>query len=761
MKLNIPPYIASGTTSAVLAKHDLWLNQSVTDMSDVIFQNIHITGNTILDGNLSVLGSRDVSESSTVTYKSHILMINDGEVGSGVFLDEAGLEIDRGQLENVRIVFKESDKMFRVGKLSNTQAIATREDVPLSNGIMCWNSADNRMVSTNILTNATHFTSSVSIDGISTFGNDVLLNGQLILGNSTLYTDTNQLIIKNTQAVKFDTPNVKIPDLTPFWFGDNFALYSDSNKLFVSTGRTQSINFLGQLEATSKSDASIILEGGIVCKKNLLFPGADIELILSASNSNKLRLSTTQNSLTPTILSLECNPTAPNSELQVYGPDRYATLKYNNNGAFRLGTSNGPLSLCSTFINSNQLTLNTDGSVSFQGYVLLADPTPTLPNHVPSKLYIDNQINRLTWKYSVTVATTQQCDISDLIVGSTVDDVTLASGDRILVKDSADPILNGIWVIVDGARAIRSLDMSKDNIASNASIFVSSGTLNKTSAWVSIDSNLIIGTDAIFFERFTGLGQVITGNALSKNWNEINVEVDSQSIEISNNQLRISSNYANIGLVGGSGIPLSVKPRLPHVIETGILEGNSEWRGKKIDISYGGTNQTTFIESGLVYNENNTLTSSPSIKWNNISQLLSVDGNIDVTGSISTSIIDVIDLVTISPIVNISSSTIYSAKVTENGKDVYLIVSLNLTVINGHTITGFSLPLPFLGQRVLTDPLEAFCLGNGYCIDSMDVYSLENLVLLGMRQTQNIRVQFTSNSSSLDHYLQIRIQYQQ
>jgi hypothetical protein len=69
---------------------------------------------------------------------------------SGVTRGYAGLLVDRGTADPYVFVFEESSDTFRIGigteggLPTGTQAVATRQDAPISTGIAYWNAAQNR-----------------------------------------------------------------------------------------------------------------------------------------------------------------------------------------------------------------------------------------------------------------------------------------------------------------------------------------------------------------------------------------------------------------------------------------------------------------------------------------------------------------------------------------------------------------------------------------------------------------------------------------
>jgi hypothetical protein len=62
------------------------------------------TGTVIIDGNLVVSGTSQTD----LNVKDNIITVNYGETGPGVTVNTAGLNVDRGSLANVAILWNES-----------------------------------------------------------------------------------------------------------------------------------------------------------------------------------------------------------------------------------------------------------------------------------------------------------------------------------------------------------------------------------------------------------------------------------------------------------------------------------------------------------------------------------------------------------------------------------------------------------------------------------------------------------------------------
>jgi len=167
--------------------------------------------------------------------------------------------------------------------------------------------------------------------------------------------------------------------------------------------------------------------------------------------------------------------------------------------------------------------------------------TPTDSAHVATKGYVDSAQQGLDVKASSRVATTAPVLLaSGLENGDTVDGVTLATGDRVLVKDQSTASENGIYVVQASGAAVRADDFNTSaKVTTGSFTFIAEGTTNGDQGFVlTTNDTITLGTTGLTFTQFSGTGQITAGDALSKSGNTLNVNVGT-GIEVSGDALRI------------------------------------------------------------------------------------------------------------------------------------------------------------------------------------------------------------------------------
>ena len=156
--------------------------------------------------------------------------------------------------------------------------------------------------------------------------------------------------------------------------------------------------------------------------------------------------------------------------------------------------------------------------------------TPTLDDHAANKAYVDSVAQGLDVKDSVRAASTGDVNVGT--PASTMDGVNLVDGDRVLLKNQTTASQNGIYVYASTGLT-RAIDMDAAGEFVGAFFFVEEGTVNSDQGYVmSANGTIDVGTTDIEFTKFTGTGQITAGDALSKNGNTLNVNVDNTYVMV-------------------------------------------------------------------------------------------------------------------------------------------------------------------------------------------------------------------------------------
>ena len=202
----------------------------------------------------------------------------------------------------------------------------------------------------------------------------------------------------------------------------------------------------------------------------------------------------------------------------------------------------------------------------------LADPTND--TDAANKRYVDAAVVGIDWKASVKAATTADISLSG---EQTIDGVSLAAGDRVLVKNQSNKAENGIYTVAASTWSRSSDADTAAEVTSGFAVFVEQGTVNADSGWVlTTDSAVVLGTTELDFTQFTGLGQITAGNGLTKTGNTIDVVGTTDRITANADSIDISSTY-----VGQTSITTL------GTITTGV------WNGTDVAVADGGTGAST------------------------------------------------------------------------------------------------------------------------------------------------------------------------
>ena len=226
---------------------------------------------------------------------------------------------------------------------------------------------------------------------------------------------------------------------------------------------------------------------------------------------------------------------------------------------------------------SSFFKFTTDGSTLAQ---IRVATTPSNANDVASKSYVDATKSGLDVKDSVRVATTAAGTLaSSFENGDAIDGITLATDDRILIKNQADGSENGIYTVNASGAPTRATDYDANSeVTGGAFCFVEEGTTNADTGWVlSNDGAITVGTTALTYTQFSGAGLITAGAGMTKSGNTLSVNVDDTTLEVNgSDNLQIKSDWTGQNTITTLGS-----------IATGT------WAATDVAVAHGGTGAST------------------------------------------------------------------------------------------------------------------------------------------------------------------------
>ena len=198
---------------------------------------------------------------------------------------------------------------------------------------------------------------------------------------------------------------------------------------------------------------------------------------------------------------------------------------------------------------------------------MASDSASKVASQQSIKAYVDSVASGLDMKCSSHVATTANltADYNNGTsgVGATltatsagalsIDGETLASSERVLVKNQTAACHNGIYSVTNtGGHAAcwiltRTTDFdSSTEVTSGAFTFVETGSTNGDHGFVmTSDGSITIGTTAINWTQFSGAGQITAGAGMTKSGNTLNV-IAGDNITVNADDVALSTTITGV-----------------------------------------------------------------------------------------------------------------------------------------------------------------------------------------------------------------------
>ena len=240
-----------------------------------------------------------------------------------------------------------------------------------------------------------------------------------------------------------------------------------------------------------------------------------------------------------------------------------------NSGTLTLRSTTSATKATAGGTNTNvNLVPNGSGTVDVASKRITNVATPTGDTDAANKSYVDAVKTGLNVKDAARLATTAALTVTyangtagvgatltnaGTLAALTLDSVPVVSGDRVLIKDQATALQNGIYTVTDiGTASIawvltRAIDFDNNpngEVAGGDFIFVQEGTTQADNGYVvTTNGTITVGTTTIDFVQFSGAGQITAGDGLTKSGNIINAVGTSNRITVAADSIDISTAY--------------------------------------------------------------------------------------------------------------------------------------------------------------------------------------------------------------------------
>ena len=196
-------------------------------------------------------------------------------------------------------------------------------------------------------------------------------------------------------------------------------------------------------------------------------------------------------------------------------------------------------------------------SVAISGGTITGLGAPSSGSDAATKTYVDDLVTGLKTRIITRAATTGNITLSsDLQNGDTLDGVTLATGNKVLVKNQTDATENGIYNVVASGTATRNTDYNTVAELAGQLVIVQEGSTNADKIFLcTTDNSGSIGSVNIVFTivQPSNVGDVtLTGTQTLTN-KTLTSPVISEIVSVSNGNISVSPNGSGKVLLDGDG----------------------------------------------------------------------------------------------------------------------------------------------------------------------------------------------------------------
>lgn len=225
---------------------------------------------------------------------------------------------------------------------------------------------------------------------------------------------------------------------------------------------------------------------------------------------------------------------------------------------------------------------------------------PSSATDAVTKQYVDNALAGLAWKQPVRVATTTNGTLSTAFAnGQTIDGVTLATGDRILIKDQSTGADNGVYVVAASGAPTRATDADSTAELQSATVFVVQGTVNGDKAFTQTANSPTVGSTALAWAQVGGGTTYTAGAGLTDTSGTFAVGAGT-GIVVNADDVAVDPSYAGFAkryaaaIGDGSTTAITVTHNLgTRDVSVSVYEASGSYNEVDTDVAHATTNTLT------------------------------------------------------------------------------------------------------------------------------------------------------------------------
>jgi hypothetical protein len=216
-----------------------------------------------------------------------------------------------------------------------------------------------------------------------------------------------------------------------------------------------------------------------------------------------------------------------------------------------------------TSLGLGSISTQAANSVSISGGSITGLGAPSSGSDAATKTYVDDLVAGLKTRIICRAATTANVTLSsDLQNGDTLDGITLATGNRVLVKNQSTASQNGVYTVVASGTASRDTDFDAIGELAGQLVIIQEGSTNAEKMFLcTTDSDASLGSDTITFTEVqpANVGDVtLTGTQTLTN-KTLTSPVISDIVSVSNGDINLTPNGSGHVTVKGNDNPGTIQ----------------------------------------------------------------------------------------------------------------------------------------------------------------------------------------------------------